>query len=330
MNRKAFNRTWPKELLASYRPYIIAIIVLAAIFPAIPPYGKSMLTQILIFGLFAMSLNLLLGYTGLFSLGHAAFFGAASYTTAILITRFEITSFWLAAPAGIFVATGIAAIFGIIALRSTGIYFLFITLALGELLAGAALKWRGMTKGSGGIIGIGWPDLGVPFTMGGTSFYYMVLVITFICAFAMYRLVNSPFGHAIQGVREDETLMKHLGYNTWLYKYITFIIAGFFAGVAGVLFTYFNKIVVPDYLGVLTSTQVALMVIIGSFNFLFGPMAGAAIILIVQYYVGLVAPARWSLILGIVFVVTIVLLRRGVLAEVVRLWKRYRYGSTTS
>ena len=321
VNRSAVRPAWQQRPV-SYVPYIIIGIILLALFPFVPAYAKSMLTQILIFGLFAMSLNLLVGYLGLFSLGHAAFFGVGGYTSAILITKFGITSFWLATPAGILAAAVVAAICGTIALRVTGLYFLFITMALGQLLSAVALKWEPMTKGANGIIGIGYPNLALPFTMHETSFYYLVLLIVVICAFLMYRLVNSPFGHALQGIREDERLMQHLGYNTWLYKYITYIIAGLFAGVAGVLFGHFNNIFVPSFLDVLMSTTVALMVIIGSSSMIFGPVTGAAVILFLQYYASVFTPANWPLVLGAVFVIAIIFLRRGISVYLVNLWKR--------
>lgn len=330
-NRGTVSHAWQRRAI-SYTPHIVLGLLLILLFPVAPPYAKSMLIQILIFGIFSMSLNLLIGYTGLFSLGHAAFFGVGGYTSAVLITHFGVTSFWLAAPAGILMAALVAAICGVIVLRAAGIYFLFITFALGELLVGAALKWRSITQGSTGILGIGYPDLGLPFTMNETFFYYFVLIIFIICAFLLYRFVNSPFGRALQGIREDERLMQHLGYNTWLYKYITFIVAGLFAGVAGVLFGHFNSILVPSYLGVLMSTTAALMVIIGGSSTIFGPVLGAAVILFLQYYASVYVPARWPLILGGVFVMTVIFLRGGISVYLLKLWNRIRcrYGSATS
>jgi branched-chain amino acid transport system permease protein len=320
-NRSA-GRPTLRQRLVSYVPYIIIVIILLVLFPLVPAYAKSMLTQILIFGLFAMSLNLLVGYLGLFSLGHAAFFGVGGYTSAILVTKFGITSFWLAAPAGILLTVVVAAILGVIALRVTGMYFLFVTMAFGELLSAVALKWTSMTGGADGTVGIGYPNLGLPFSIHETSFYYLVLIIVVISAFLMYRLVNSPFGRALQGIREDERLMQHLGYNTWLFKYITYIIAALFAGVAGILFAHFNNIFVSSYLDVTMSTTVALMIIIGSSSMIFGPITGSAVILFLQYYISIFTPARWPLVLGAVFVIAIMFLRKGISFYIIYLWKR--------
>jgi branched-chain amino acid transport system permease protein len=168
--------------------------------------------------------------------------------------------------------------------------------------------------------------------MDETSFYYFVLVILIICAFLMYRFITSPFGRALQGIREDERLMQHLGYNTWLSKYITFIVAGLFAGVAGILFGHSNSILVSSNLSVTMSTMVMLMVIIGGSTTVFGPVIGAAVVLFLQYYASILTPERWPLVLGGAFVVSVMFLRGGVSIYLLRLWniikRRYGYGNT--
>jgi branched-chain amino acid transport system permease protein len=327
-NREAFGRVL-QEKLVSYAPFIILGLVLVIWPPFMTPYFRSMAIQILIYGIFALSLNLIFGYTGLFSLGHAAFFGAAAYTSAILTVRYGVESFWLVAPAGILMATLLAAIFGIIALRTSGVYFLFVTLALGELLHGVALKWRTMTGGTDGVVGIPFPDLGLPFTMSATGFYYLVLVSFIICAFLLYRLIKSPFGYGLQGIREDEYRMRHLGYNTWLYKYTAFVIAGLFAGVAGVLFAPSSSVVAPAHVSAMTSATVMLMAIIGTTRMFFGPVIGATVILFLQYYASIFTPERWPLILGAVYVLTIMFLRQGMGFYLLSLWSRVKcsYGS---
>jgi len=321
---RTFGQAWQKQLV-SYAPYsaLGAIFLIWPLFMG--AYTQSFMIQILIYGIFAVSLNLIFGYTGLFSLGHAAFFGVAAYTTGILSVHYGIESFWLVAPAGILMATLAAAIFGIIALRVSGIYFLFVTLAVGELLAAIALKWVPVTGGSNGLYGIPYPDIGLPFTMNATSFYYLVLIIFVICMFILYRIIKSPFGVALQGIRDNEHRMRHLGYNTWKYKYIAFIISGLFAGVAGVLFAPSGGVIVPSFLGAITSTLVMLMVIIGSTRVFFGPVIGAAVILFLQYYVSLFTPERWPLILGGVFVISVMFLHGGISIHLLKLWDRIRY-----
>jgi len=318
------------EQLVTYTPYAAIGIILVILFPWVPSYAKVMFTHILIFSIFALGLNLVIGYTGLFSFGHAAFFGLASYTSAILITRFGVTSFWLNFPAGILLATLGAAVFGIIALRVSGVYFLFITMALGQLLVIVAQRLVSITKGSTGITGIGYPNLGLPFAMNGTSFYYFVLIIFVISAFLIYRLAHSPFGHALQGIRDDERLMQHLGYNTWLYKYTVFVIGGVFAGIAGILFGHFNSLVYPSYLDVTTSLTAILAILLGGPRIVFGPVLGVAAIVFVQYYTKIYLPERWPLILGSLFVICVIFLRGGMSMYLIRLWERVKhsYGST--
>lgn len=262
-NGRAESRTWQGQIF-SYGLYVICGVILMILPPFVSAYVQSMLTKVLIFGIFALSLNLLMGYTGLMSLGHAAYFGAAGYTAGILIVRYGVESFWLVAPAGILMATLIAAFFGIIALRVSQAYFVLVTLALGELLYSVALKWRAVTGGSNGLVGIPYPDLGLPwFSLNTIYFYYFVFIIFIICCLVLYRIIKSPFGHALEGIRENEPRMRYLGYNVWLFKYIAFIAAGFLAGVAGVLFGYYSGVLAPLYLGILTSVYVTVMVLIG-------------------------------------------------------------------
>ena len=331
-NLKPVRRLW-QEQLVRFAPYIACGLILIVLPLAVPAYLQSMLTKVLIFAIFAMSLNLIWGYTGLISLGHAAFFGVAAYTTALLIMRYGIESFWISAPCGILMAGLIAAFFGIIALRVSGIYFLLVTLALGQLLYYIAVAWRPVTRGTDGIIGIPRPDLGIPWlTWNATSFYFFVLVIFVICFILLHRVANSPFGLALQGIREDEPRMRCLGYNTWLYKYVAFIVAGMFAGVAGILFAHFFGAIVPMHASVTNSTIVLLMVILGGTRVIFGPAIGAAVVVLLEYFASIYVPARWPLILGAVFVIAVMFLRGGISPYLVRLWRRmsYQYGSAKS
>lgn len=322
-----------RRYVVSSIPYIVSGIILIILPSLLPSYLQSMMTKVLIFGILALSLNLIFGYTGLFSLGHAAYFAVGGYTAGILAVRYDIESFWISAPAGILMAALIAAILGIIALRVSGIYFLLVTFALGQLVFSVAWTWRSVTGGSDGLVGIPFPALGLPWiSWNPTSFYYFVFLIFIICFFLLYRLVNSPFGHALQGIRESEPRMQSLGYNTWLYKYIAFIVAGLFAGVAGVLYAHFNGIMVPSDAGVLTSGFAMLMVIIGSTGVFFGPVIGSAVILLLAYFSSIYVPERWPLILGAAFVIAVMFLRGGISIYLVGLWRRvrYHYGSAKS
>jgi branched-chain amino acid transport system permease protein len=304
-------------------PHIVIGIMLIFVVPLQQTYVQSLMTKILIFGIFAMSLDLLMGYAGIMSLGHAAFFGVAGYTTGILMVHFGIDNLWIGATCGILMATIAAAIFGIIALQAKGIYSILITFALGQLLYSIATKWRSVTKGDYGLFGLSLPDLGLPhFEWNTTYFYYFAFITFIICFLLLYKIVKSPFGKSIQGIREAESRMQALGYNTWLFKYVTFVIAGMFAGVAGVLFAYHSGIMTPNDLAVTNSGFVMLMMIAGGTGTIYGPAIGAAVIITIQYYAGIVTPERWPLILGAVFVLTIMYARTGIGVYLYERWKR--------
>jgi branched-chain amino acid transport system permease protein len=319
-----------KDRLFRFAPYVIIILFLVT-FPAYTGLALvSLLTKILIFGLLAISLDLLVGFTGLWAFGHAALFGLSAYTTGILTVHYNITSFWLAAPAGILMAMVAAGIFGVIALRASAIYFLLLTLALGQLVFEIFNTSYGrlgeLTGGSDGLIGIPYPGLGISFST--TSYYYFVLVFFIICAFILYFIINSPFGYSLQGIRENETRMRCLGYNTWLFKYLSFILAGLFAGVAGVLYVHFNGFISPEGVGFSATGALWLMLIIGGMGTLWGGIVGSAVILGLQYYSGVFTPERWPLILGACMVAVIMFYRGGIMPHLTRLWKKASgYGS---
>lgn len=314
-----------RQYLLRWAPYVVIGLIAIMLPPFVGAYIQGMIAKALIFGIFAMSLNLLLGYGGLFSLGHAAFFGVGGYTAGLLITRYGITSFWAILPVTLLVAVIFAAVLGIIALRLRGVYFLLVTMAFGELLYGITVKWRQMTGGSDGLVGIPYPELGLPgLTMSATSYYYLVLVVAIACFFLMYKVVNSPFGQALQGIREDEERMQALGYNIWLHKYFAYIVAGVFAAIAGLLFAHANRFISPGHFGLGNSVVVMLMVIIGSTNVVFGPILGAAVIVFLEHFIGIVIPERWPMIMGCVFVLSVMFFRAGIGIYLADLWNKVR------
>ena len=327
-----YGKPWQVWLL-SLAPYIGSGLLLLVLPPFLPTYLQGILTKVLFFAIFAMSLDLVLGYTGLMSLGHAAFLGVGGYAAGILMVRYGIESFWLVTPLAILAAGIVAAIIGYFALRVSGVYFLLITFAFGQLLSVGAMKWRTVTGGTDGLVPIPYPDLALPgFTWTASSFYYLVLLAFVICFFLLYRITKSSFGRALVGIRENEPRMQCLGYNTWAHKYVAFIMGGLFAGVAGVLFAYFYGIIIPGHLGIMTSASVMLMVIIGGPGTLFGPVLGAALIVLLEHFASIYTPERWPLILGGVFVICVVFVRGGFGMYLSRFWRRIRpqYGSVES
>ena len=278
-----------------------ALAVLIALPAVLSSYQLSLVTKMLIFGIFAMSLDLLLGYAGLPSLGHAAYFGVAAYTVGLLALRVA-NNFWLDFPAGLLMAAGVSALFGLFALRTRGSYFLMITLALGQVLWGIAFGWRSLTGGDDGLPSVPRPNVALPWTLtDGIPFYYFVLIFFGLAVGALALIVSSPFGKALVGIRESERRMEVLGYDVWRHKYVAFILAGLFAGLAGNLFVYFNGFVSPSYLNILFSASALLMVILGGSGTLLGPAIGAAVIVGLENFISGYME-RWVLVLGVIYV----------------------------
>jgi branched-chain amino acid transport system permease protein len=265
----------------------------------------------LIFALFAMSLDLLMGYTGLPSLGHVAYFGMGAYTVALLSLR-VVKTFWINALAGLAAPTLVALGFNLLTLRARGTYFLMITLALAQVLWGIAFGWRSFTGGDDGLPGISRPSVAGWSIAGEIPFYYVVLAAVALSLWCLSIIVRSPLGKALVGVRESETRMRVLGYNVWAYQYVASILAGFFAGVAGILFVYYNGYVGPAYLSVVMSGQVLLMVILGGAGTLVGPALGAGLIVLLENLLS-AHTERWLTILGGIYVVVTLFAPRGVL-----------------
>ena len=280
---------------------VLSAVILLALPIVLSSYQLGLLTKMLIFALFAMSLDLLVGYAGLPSLGHAAYFGVGAYTVAILALRVA-NNFWLDFTAGLVTATAVSALFGLLALRTHHAYFLMITLALAQVLWGIAFGWRSLTGGDDGLPGVPRPDPGLPWSFSdGLSFYYFVLICFALAAAFLWIIVRSPFGNALAGIRQREARMEVLGYNVWLYKYFAFILSGFFAGLAGNLFAYYNGFVSPTYLSVIFSATALLMVILGGAGTLVGPALGAAVIVYLENAIS-VYTQHWLLVLGVVYV----------------------------
>ncbi len=276
-------------------------LTLAVLPLALTSYQLGLLTKMLIFAVFAMSLDLILGYTGLPSLGHAAYFGVGAYTVALLALRVR-DSFWLDFAAGLAAASVTAALFGLLALRAQGSYLLMITLALAQVVWGIAFGWRWLTGGDDGLPGVPRPAAGLPWSLAdGLRFYYFVLVVFLLALGALWVIVRSPFGQALVGIRESERRMEVLGYNTWLYKYVAFVLAGAFAGLAGNLFVYYNGFVSPAYLSIVFSAMALIMVILGGAGTLLGPALGSAAIVFLENVIS-AATQRWLLVLGLIYV----------------------------
>jgi branched-chain amino acid transport system permease protein len=297
------------------------VLGLLVIYPFVaPPYLLGLLTEVLIIGIFAMSLDLILGYAGLVSFGHAAFFGVGAYAAGIAAVRLT-PHVGVTLPLAL-VAAGVAAlIIGYLSIRAAGIYFLMLTLAFAQVLYAVAFKWTPVTGGSNGLSGIPRPALGVLPTGGDLAdprvFYGFVLVTFVLVYLGLRRIVASPFGHTLVGIRENEARMSAIGCNVARFKLVAFVIAGVLAGLAGALNTYLNVFVSPAQLNWTTSGQVLVMVIIGGAGTLIGPVLGAALILLLQNLVSSQTD-RWPMIMGAVFIIFVLVARFGI----VGLWDR--------
>ena len=314
-------------MLKSQRAKIIVVATVLAAVAAIVPSTNSFVillaTRALAFSILVMSLDILLGFTGLASLGQAAYLGVGAYLTAILATRYGFGlgfDFWLVVVLGILVGAALAAVFGLLAIRATGVYFLMITLALGQCVWGLAYRWNSLTGGDNGINLRERPRFGIDLAHDVT-FFYLVFAFFAVSLLAMYVLVRSPFGQSLAGIRERELRMRILGYNTWLHKYIAFIIAGGFGGLAGVLWAHTAGIVSPENVVLTTSVDALLMAVLGGAGTLIGGVIGAFIVFGMREYLSTIVP-WWQYVLGTVYVLTILYLPGGLMGIPERIRQR--------
>jgi branched-chain amino acid transport system permease protein len=300
----------------------ILALGLAVIYPHLASlYFQSLAIEVLIFAIFAMSLDLLLGYTGLPSFGHAAFFGLGAYIVAYVSSRSELaldlTGNVLITLPLVMLGTGlIALLIGFFALRTTGIYFLMITLAFGQMLFSVAIRWSNVTGGSDGLAGVPRPNIGLgPLNYdfnSRVSFYYLVLLFFLLSWWLLRRVVDSPFGWTLRGIRENEQRMRALGYNTFRFKMAAFVIAGTFAGLAGMLLVQFFRHASPENLFWTMSGQVLIMLIVGGAGTLSGPILGAVIIRLFPNFASSYTD-RWQTLLGLVFILFVLFAPKGVI-----------------
>ncbi|MDB5803334.1 MAG: branched-chain amino acid transporter permease [Betaproteobacteria bacterium] len=300
--------------------------VLAAALVAVPflmgDFYINLLSQIFIAVIFAASLNMLVGYGGLTSLGHASYLGVAAYMSAWLFLKMG-WSHLVIAPIAIIGTTLMACAFGWIALRATGLGFMMLTLALSQVLWGLAYRWVGVTDGDNGLRGLTRP---APFGIdleNTTAFYFFALIVTVVALAMISRFVHSPFGAALKGTRDQPRRMSALGHNVWMIRWLTFVYSGFWGAVAGVMFVYYNKYIHPTSMALTSSAEGLLGVIAGGSGTLAGPVVGAAIVVLLKNYVsGYVE--RWNMLLGFVFVFIVIFMPEGLVPGMHRLWNKLR------
>jgi len=282
------------------------------------PYYINIASQILLFAVFALALNVLVGYGGLVSLGHAGLFAIAGYAGALMLQAGH--GHLVSDLAAIAVTLAASAVFAVLALRSTGIGFLMITLALGQIVWGVAYRWASLTNGDNGINVNSRP---APFGLslaGAEAFYFASLIVFLFAVVTMVLFVRSPFGASLRGTRDQARRMTALGYNVWLIRFLAFLFSGFWSGVAGLLFIYYNQFVSPQVAALQASAEVLLMVISGGTATLLGPIAGAAIVVVMKNVVSAYI-VRWNLVLGVIFIAIITFMPEGLVPGSVRLWR---------
>jgi branched-chain amino acid transport system permease protein len=281
-------------------------------------YYINVATQTLIYAVFALGLNVLVGYAGLVTLGHAGLFGIAAYAGATLVNAGH--GHIVVAVGALAATLAATAMFAVLALRGTGLGFVMITVALGQIVWGIAYRWISLTNGDNGISITARPR---PFGLAldsADAFYWATLVVFLIAVAAMAIFVASPFGAAVRGTRDQPRRMTALGYNVWLTRFLAFLFSGFWSGVAGLLYLYYNQFISPQTVALSASAEALLMVIAGGTATLLGPIAGAILVIIMKD----VASAyieRWNFVLGAIFVVIVIFMPEGLVPGSVRLWR---------
>ena len=279
----------------------LAVLALLLALPFfLTDYPRALVSEIFIFAIFAMSLDLLVGFTGLLSLGHAAFFGLGAYSVAVLGAQFGIDP-WLGLFAGVAIAGSAAALIGFFCVRTGGIPFLMLTLAFSQLVYSVALKWRDVTGGSDGIAIAEKPRFFGLDLSNSLPMYFMALGFFVLAYLGLRRLLNAPLGHAFVGIRENEQRMMAIGYPTRAYKLISFTIAGAVAGLAGGLYAIFNSFISADAMYWTASGDILIMTMLGGAGTLIGPAIGTAVFLLMKNVVSSYSE-HWLSIIGVTFI----------------------------
>jgi branched-chain amino acid transport system permease protein len=313
---------------AAPRMWIPLAILLAALAVApllgLPVFTQGLVIEILTFSLLALSLNILLGYTGLVSFGHAAFFAIAGYAVGAVSTHFT-SEILVTLPIAILSTALCALPLGWLSIRLSGFYFLMITFAFAQMVFVAAFRWKWLTGGSDGMLVPGPTLFGLPVLQNREQFYFFILVVFAICTVALYFIVTSSFGRTLIGIRENTLRMRALGYNVRQYKLVAFVIAATFGGVAGAVNALFNLFIAPESAHWTQSAMVLVMVLIGGSSYFVGPIVGTTVVLLLQHWLSS-HTEYWGLVLGILFIALITGAREGISGLVMNLSGRLRGG----
>jgi len=317
-------------------PWPLLVFLAAFGVPALGSrYYTFLANDVVIWALFATSLNLLVGYSGLVSFGHAAYFGIGAYTTGLLMKKLGV-SFLLALPAGGLMAALFALVFGFFCVRLTRIYFAMLTLAFAQVVWAICFKWNDVTGGEQGMPEIPYPGFDwldrvaavVPFVGGYRTsdyYYFTSLIAVGICLGLIRRIVGSPFGRMLTTIRENAERAEFIGVNVRRYELAAFVLAGAFAGLAGALFGIFNRGVFPDFAYWTKSSEVLIMTLLGGMGTFWGPALGALVLLWLNQQI-VTYTEYWPLILGTILVLLLFVFPGGLAGALLAFWERWRGG----
>lgn len=314
--------------------WVLAIIVVIAllVFPSVTSLWQTqLLTYGLTFAIAALGFNLLLGYTGLLSFGHSAYFGVGAYAVAFMVRYLGVTSMELYIIGGVVVTAIVSALFGVVCVRYTRIFFAILTLALSQVLWTLAYKFFWITGGTDGLR-VPYSDLSL---LGGLirfagddtygkfihSYYYYVLVIFCACVVLMWLIVHSPFGKTLQAIRDNETRARFLGVQIRQYRWLAFLVSGIFTGLAGILWVPLNGLTTPDILYWPQSGKIVFFTVLGGFRNFSGPIIGAVIFNYLEVY-AIASTKYWQLLLGSVLIALVLFLPGGIVGTITRLMRK--------
>jgi branched-chain amino acid transport system permease protein len=304
--------------------WAVLVALLVALPLLVPTYQVSLATQILIFAVLGMSIDILAGYAGRTPLGHGAIFGTATYV-AIWFTTTHGGTLWSGLLLGVLAAGIVALIFALLAVRTSGVYFLLLTLALGMIVWGVCLRWTAVTGGENGLRG----SLRPTWLAGQTSFYWLVLGVVAVITVALHRILISPFGLSLRGIRESDSRMRSLGYNSTLHLLIAFVISGLVAGMAGGLYAMFNEYVSPSTVALGQSVRGLLIAVVGGVGTMYGGFIGAIIIIVLENLVSAYTD-RWQTVMGLMFILIMIFAPEGVIGRGRDLLRKYSISSKGS
>lgn len=296
---------------------LLGIAAALALLPfGLPRFYTYLTALIVTTGLLSTSLNFALGFGGIYQLHHAVFYGAGAYATAVMITKLGYNP-WLAFIVGPLVAAALSFFIGIICIRLSKLYYGMLQISLGSLVWAIVFRWYSFTGGDDGIHGISVPSM----ISSSKGAYYFTMVVAGLSLFLMYRILRSPFGSTLQGIRDNAVRSQAVGVNVRRHQLTAVVIAGFFAGIAGVLFVVVDNSVFPDMLFWTLSLEITIMALVGGWFTFLGPMLGAALIVLLRTFVSTYTE-YWTFALGILLMLVILFLPEGILGKVFEIWKR--------